>query len=120
MAARSMVRTPPASVGSEASGGTSTGRRSGSWTVITRVYGEARRGRLVRARKAMSTLWRALGNRGCGRLNPFRHLIVAREVVEASDCRVELQLNSPGRAVALFRNDDFGLALMLIALCLPS
>src|SRR5262249_60988974 len=36
MAARSMVRMPPASVGSDAGAGTSAGRRWGAWTVITR------------------------------------------------------------------------------------
>src|SRR5262249_1589291 len=60
MAARSMLRRPPASVGSEGAGGTSAGRRSGSWTVIIQGYGEARRGRLVQTSEAIS----ALGNRG--------------------------------------------------------
>src|SRR5258708_17572121 len=53
MAARSMVRMPPASVGSEAAGGTLAGRRSGSWAGIVEVFGEARCGRLGQAGKTL-------------------------------------------------------------------
>src|SRR5260370_794818 len=56
MATRSTVRMPRASVGSEAAGGTLAGRRSGSWTVIVEVYGEARCGRLGQASKTLRVL----------------------------------------------------------------
>src|SRR5262245_57377664 len=59
MAARSMVRMPPASVGSEAEGGRLAGRRSGSWMVIVEVYGEARRARLGQGAK-LSAGWTRL------------------------------------------------------------
>src|SRR5262249_45140546 len=64
MAARSMVRIRRASVGSGASGGTSRGRRSGSWTVITRgLWRGAARPSSAGAR-SYERPWRALGNSG--------------------------------------------------------
>src|SRR6516162_2897550 len=134
MAARSMVRTPPASVGSEASGGTSTGRRSGSWTVITRglwrgaarpssAGGQSyerplarawqqRQARLAATTPPQARVFKcAVARPARGRLDPFRHLIVAREIIEAGDRRVELDVDGAGWAVALLADDDLGLAV---------
>src|SRR3954462_499119 len=124
MAARSMVRRPPASVGSVASAAALAVRRSGSWTVMIETYGGAVPARLVLAssqeRQPHVVAVGAGGrgaSRGAGSRAPalrshwFRHLIVAREVIEARDGRVELDIDGTGRAVALLADDDLGLAV---------
>src|SRR5262249_46661068 len=60
MAARSMVRMPPASVGSEAEGGRLAGRRSGAWMGIVEVYGEAGGPRRVAGAQVSGSLARVL------------------------------------------------------------
>src|SRR5262249_43281154 len=129
MAARSIVRMPPASVGSDAGGGTSAGRRSGSWTVITRgLWRGATRPSSAgarswpqpsRRRRKLAFSKCALSGPAWGRLDPSRHLIVAREVVEAGARRVELDVDGAGRAVALLADDDLGLAVHAGHLHLP-
>src|SRR5262249_31858321 len=64
MAARSMVRTPRASVGPDAGGGTSAGRRSGSWTVITRGLWRGATRPSSAGAQSYERPWRALGNSG--------------------------------------------------------
>src|SRR5260370_26195661 len=54
-----------------------------------------------------------------GPLDPFRHLIVAREVIEASNRRVELDIDGARRPVALLADDDLGLAVYAGHLHLP-
>src|SRR3954465_6813112 len=110
MAARPRVRRPPASVGSVASATASAVRRSGSWTVMIETYGggvPARLGlgggqkrhpppppRAPPHAVADGAAGRGASSAGAGSRAPafrsdrFRHLIVAREVVEARDGRV--------------------------------
>src|SRR5262249_61029985 len=52
-------------------------------------------------------------------LDAFRHLIVAREVIEASNRRAELDIDGARRAVALLADDDLGLSVHAGHLTLP-
>src|SRR5215468_2472914 len=66
-------------------------------------------------RRHSATLW-------CGRLRPRhapRHADVLREIVEARDGRLELQVDGAGRAMALLADDHLGLAVRGFHLGLP-
>src|SRR5262249_32103428 len=71
----------------------------------------------MQAQARVST--RAVTRSACGPLDPFRHLIVAREVIEASNRRVELDIDGARRPVALLADDDLGLAVHAGRLHLP-
>src|SRR5262245_9941490 len=130
MAARSMVRMPPASVGPAAASGAAVLRRSGSCTLMGNVYGERRRGRPRQAGEDERG-WapRPYQRRPASSpsmhvdrllLDPLRHLIVLREIIEASDSRVELDTDGTGRPMALLADDDLGLAVHIGHFHLPS
>src|SRR5712692_5818080 len=129
MAARSMVRTPPASASGGPAGDAFAGCKAGSWAVMGQVYGWLRPARPVWQSRTYRrpppwTRGTVAGRGGCefrarAGLYRFRHLILPCEIVEARHRGLELQIDGTGRTVALLADDDLGFAVCGIHLDLP-
>src|SRR5262245_53124956 len=120
IAAKSTVRRPPASVSTGAGG--CAGRKSGSCRVMAGFMA----GRRARVQCQVSdralTLTRPSPAFSCDNADPLyrlRHLLLAREIGEARDVRLELQFHRTGRAVTLLADDHFSGAVNRFHLGLP-
>src|SRR5262245_21074245 len=101
IAERLIVRKPPASAFAGPPAGAESAGKSGCKAVSVMALGLAVRALAVHAGRTSSL--GALGKVG-----------IARERGKSRYCRIELQLDSSGRPMALFADDDLGLAMHFI------